>query len=213
MPRRSGVSMADKKETKLNVKSMATMIDPKEFENIRKDLEDFEEKREDLIRKSRDIITQSKEIIYALQRGEDAKAKALLPGISKAVKALPDKSYETGMADVAVQEYVEAAMLYEVISAKRLPTRKDLGVDTNAYLMGLCDLSGEVLRRAIKAVIEKDYKFFKELKALVEEIWGQVLFLELRNGELRKKSDQVKYAVKRLEEVEYDLHIKGIVKD
>ncbi|MBI4448778.1 hypothetical protein HY641_02000 [Candidatus Woesearchaeota archaeon] len=189
------------------------MIDEKEFIAIRKDLEDFEEKREDLIRKSRDIITQSKEIIYALQRGDHAKATSLLPAITKAVHSLPDKSYDTGMADVAVQEYVEAAMFYEVVVEKHLPTRKDLGVDTNVYLMGLCDLTGEVLRRAIKAVIEKDYSLFKELKALVDEIWGQVLLLELRNSELRKKSDQVKYAVKRFEEVEYDLHMKGMIKE
>ncbi|MEK6874425.1 MAG: hypothetical protein AABX52_01605 [Nanoarchaeota archaeon] len=186
------------------------MLDKKEFQSIRKDLEEFEANREHLIRASRDIITHSKEILYALQRGDIDKAKSVIPLITKEVKALPDVSYDTGMGSVAVQEYVEAMMLFHVLMYGKVPTRKELGVVTQEYLLGLCDLSGEVLRRAVKAVIEKDYVLFQKLKDLVNEIWGEVLFLELRNGELRKKSDQIKYAVKRLEDVEYDLAVKGI---
>lgn len=186
------------------------MLNKKEFESIRKDLEQYEEKREDLIKLSRDIIHNSKEIIYALQRGDQQEAKKHIPNIQKLIKSMPKDSYDTGMASVAVQEYVEALMFYHVMADKKLPTRKDIEVDTNSYLLGLCDVTGELLRRAIKAVIDKDYQLFNELKNLVNEIWHQILFLELRNGELRKKSDQVKYAVKRLEEVEYDLHVKGI---
>jgi hypothetical protein len=44
-----------------------------------------------------------------------------------------------------------------------------------------------------------------EIKDVVDEIYGEFLKMDLRNSELRKKSDQIKWNLKKLEEIAYDI--------
>src|SRR3990167_6579754 len=134
------------------------IVNEKEFREIAKHLDQFEEKREQQIAKSRDIIKISKQIIYALHRNDVKEAESYVNTIKKELKKLSSYHYDTNMASVAWQEYVEAIAFYHFVKDKKIPTSKDLGVDPESYLLGLCDLTGELVRRAVNAVIQKDYK-------------------------------------------------------
>ena len=184
------------------------MLDKDNFKKIQKELQEFEEKREEVIQLSRQIITLSKRIIYGLQRNDVD--KKLIAEIRQMVKKLPKETYDTGMQSVAVQEYVEAVCFYEMLITNKVPTDKDLGVYVYEYLLGLCDLTGELVRKAVQCVINKDYQQALNIKDLVEDIYGEFLKLDLRNGELRKKADSIKWNLKKLEDVAYDLKIKGM---
>ncbi|GAG22250.1 unnamed protein product, partial [marine sediment metagenome] len=53
---------------------------------------------------------------------------------------------------------------------------------------------------------------FKEalkIKAFVDEIYGEFLKFDLRNSELRRKSDSIKWNLKKLEDVIFDITLKG----
>ena len=63
--------------------------------------------------------------------------------------------------------------------------------------MGLCDLTGELGRKAVNEVIKKNFKQAEQIRELVDEIYGEFLKLNLRNSELRKKSDQIKWNLKK----------------
>jgi len=184
------------------------MLNNKEFEEIRKDLKKFEEEREFTIHTSRRIIQLSKQIIYSLHRNDTKSTEALTKEIKDTIKKLPGKHYDTDMHKTALQEYVEASAYYEFIINNKIPTRKELEVETEEYLLGLCDLTGELVRRTVSDVIKKDFEEVKKIKALVEEIYGEFLKFDLRNGELRKKSDSIKWNLNRLEEVEYALSMR-----
>mgnify|MGYP001562341937 CR=1 FL=1 len=187
------------------------MINKNEFVGIRKDLKDFEEKREETIRKSRDIIMLSKQIIYSTQRNELKKAEELCEEIRKLVKELPSGNYDTDMETVAVQEYVEAVCFYEFVKNKKLLTRKELGVITGDYLLGLCDLTGELVRQAVNAVINKKYDEAIEIKEFVSEIYGEFLQFDLRGGQLRKKADSIKWNLRKLEDLALGISIRSPV--
>jgi translin len=187
------------------------MINKNEFVEIRKDLKDFEEKREETIRKSRDIIMLSKQIIYSTQRNELKKAEELCKEIRKLVKELPSGNYDTDMETVAVQEYVEAVCFYEFVKNKKLLTRKELGVITGDYLLGLCDLTGELVRQAVNAVINKKYDEAIEIKEFVSEIYGEFLQFDLRGGQLRKKADSIKWNLRKLEDLALGISIRSPV--
>ena len=101
------------------------MLDSKDFEEIRKDLSKFEEKRELTIQKSRTIIQLSKQIIYSIQRDEMKEAEKLVEEIKSQIKELPQKRYDTDIAKVAVQEYVEAITYFEFVKNDKIPTRKE----------------------------------------------------------------------------------------
>ncbi len=182
------------------------MLNKKDFENIRAELKEFEEKRELTIQNSRDVIALSKQCVYAVHRGDMKAAEATLPQMKSLLKKLDQaEDYETSMAWVAFQEYAEAFCFFELVKSKKIPTVKEVGIPVHAYLAGLCDLSGEVMRKAVHDVIKKDYDSVMQWKDVVEELYGVFLQFDLRNGELRKKSDQIKWNLNKLEDMVFTL--------
>jgi len=179
------------------------MLDTKYSKELSKELKDADERREKVIQLSRDIIKESKIVIYNLQRSE----KTDLKRIQSLVKSLKRES-QTGIEDTAIQEYVEAACFYAFLQTKKIPTHKDLGVDIDSYLMGLSDLTGELMRKAVKDVIEQKYESAKEITKLVEEIYGLFLQLDLRNGPIRQKADAIKWNLQKLEHLVLDISRK-----
>ncbi|MCM2325159.1 MAG: hypothetical protein NDI94_01740 [Candidatus Woesearchaeota archaeon] len=181
------------------------MIDKKNFEKIRKELEARDVKREDMISRSREIGKASKQAIYAIHRKDMTEAAKL---IEKAKKQMSSCEQYVGAYDSSLQEYAEAAAYFGYMQGK-LPTAETLGIDIEDYLSGLCDLTGELARRAVFSVVEEDFKEVEKVKEIVSEIYEEFLKFDLRNGELRKKSDSIKWNLKKIEEVLYDLKIRG----
>lgn len=189
------------------------MIDSSEFSEIRKELKDAEEKRELVIRKSRDIIMLSKQVIYAAQRGNLKRAEELCADIKKEALALPKEYCGTEMEAVALQEYVEAVCFFEFLKSGKLLTRKELSVDTENYLLGLCDLTGELVRQAVNAAINKRFGEALKIKDFVSEIYGEFLQFDLRGGQLRNKADSIKWNLKKLEDLALTISVKHTMED
>ena len=190
------------------------MLNKKEFGTIRKEMATFDAKRESIIQKSREIINLSKRIIYSLHRNDINAASSYVKDIDKKKKYLKNVNIklDTNINLTALQEYVEALCYYHFIKNKKIPTRGFLKVNNESYLMGLCDLTGELVRKAVNDVINKNFEKAVEIKNLVEEIYGEFLKFNLRNNELRRKSDQIKWNLKKLEDVVFELKIKNKLK-
>jgi len=187
------------------------MLNKSEFDRIRREMHRTDLKREGVIQLSREIITISKQVIYAAQRNDLKTAASAIKNIKNKVNRLKkiDIRTDTNINSVAFQEYVEAIAFYEFVKNKRIPTKASLQVSAEDYLSGLCDLTGELVRKAIYDVIHKKFNEAERIKELVHEIYGEFLKLHLRNNELRKKSDSIKWNLKKLEEVMYDISMKG----
>ena len=193
------------------------MIDQKEMETLKSEIEAFDEKRESLIKDSRNVVKTSKLLIYSIHRNELDKAEELVGQIKKELEELKKhtsahKELEFAPSlKIAVQEYVEALTFFYFIKEKRLATSKELGADAESYLLGVCDLTGELVRKAINSAIEKDFKLSVDIKEFVSELYGEMLKFNFRNGQLRKKFDSIKYDLKKLEDLVYDLKTKGLI--
>ncbi|MDD5178132.1 MAG: hypothetical protein PHT54_02525 [Candidatus Nanoarchaeia archaeon] len=181
------------------------MLNKKDFSNIRKDLVKLDNKREKTIIISRDTIKLSKLIINLIHREELDKCKSYIAKIKESVAKLDDSE---GIARAAKQEYAEALTFYYIVKENKLPTRREIKIDTESYLLGVCDLTGELVRRGINLVIKNRYDDAEKIKKLVDDIYTEFLTFNLRNGELRKKFDSIKYNLKKLEEVMYDVKVK-----
>ena len=57
-------------------------------------------------------------------------------------------------------------------------------------------------------VIQKNTGAVYIIKELVAEIYEEFLKLNLRNGELRKKSDSIKWNLNKLEDIIYQLELR-----
>ena len=64
------------------------------------------------------------------------------------------------------------------------------------------------MRKSVFYIIKDKFSEAEKLKELVDELYHQFLKLTLRNGELRKKSDQIKWNLEKLSNMMYDLKIK-----
>jgi len=190
------------------------MHNKKEFEKLRKKVQDYDTEREKLIKKSRDVLKLSKQIIYAVHRDELSVAASLIKSIEKEKKKLEEITKHSrallfeGSYKVAMQEYVEAMLYYGFMKEGRLLEREKLKVRINYYLLGLCDLPGELVRKAVflagKGMVEGVIK----IKELVDEIYGELLKFDFRENDIRRKFDSIKYDLRKLEDLVLDLKLK-----
>ncbi len=192
----------------MNLKELKTRL-KKEFKSLRKDYEKQDKLRNDLILKSREVIKLSKRIIYSVHRndlkraGEDVnRIKRLISSIKKLTNS---KISDVGYLRSAFQEFVEGVCFFEFIKNKRIPGHKDLGVDVDSYLLGICDLTGELMRYATNNFINKNFKVVLEVRELMGFIYDELMLFDFRSGELRNKFDSIKYSVKKLDDLVIDV--------
>lgn len=174
----------------------------KEFNNIKKELQELDNLRETTIKISRLIINLSKQIIHNLHKNEINEAEKLIIEIKKQIKKLPKtRNLDLGINFDAVQEYVEALGYYYIIKHNRLPTRKELNVDVVEYLSGLCDLTGELIRRITNSLINDDLKEAHRIKNFISDIYTGFVHLDIHRGDLRKKSDMLRWNLEKAEDI------------
>ena len=174
---------------------------------IRKKIADYDSKREDLIKKSRDLLKSSKKLIYDLQRDDNKNISLSLKSVKKHkddVDRIAGKDemlkYEGSYSD-ANQEYVEAMTFYSYLYDKKFPFPKDLKVSETDYLLGLCDLTGELTRKAVLLSIKNKAEDVRHIRDFIDNLHGEFLQFNLRNSQLRKKYDSIKYNLAKVEDL------------
>lgn len=80
------------------------------------------------------------------------------------------------------------------------------------YLLSLTDMTSELSRLATNAVTLGDFDLPLTISAFIKDLFAGFQLLNLKNDILRKRADAVKYDVKRVEDVVYDLSLRGLVK-
>ncbi|KAJ5209899.1 Translin [Penicillium cf. griseofulvum] len=143
------------------------------FENFRDELDEHHDRRERIIKKSRDITALSKKIIFALQRVRTTN-QPLPPKIAQENQTRFDQIHAL-FEDVVpeqlgingwryqrqissgIQEFIEAVSFDHYLRTQTLITHAECSarvppgilVSEEDYLMGLYDLTGEMMRFAV----------------------------------------------------------------
>lgn len=81
------------------------------------------------------------------------------------------------------------------------------------YLIGVLFMATELARLTVNRVTAKDYNKPLEIANFVRELEAGFRMLNLKNDFLRKRYDALKYDVKKIEEVVYDVTLRGLQKD
>ncbi|GAA6059581.1 hypothetical protein JCM10212_000637 [Sporobolomyces blumeae] len=84
-------------------------------------------------------------------------------------------------------------------------------LSTEEYLHSLISLVNELSRLAINRVTMGDYAAPVQYSRFAKELSNAFGLLNLKNDSLRKRFDSIKYDVKKLEEVVYDLSLRGLL--
>lgn len=83
-------------------------------------------------------------------------------------------------------------------------------LDLEDFLMGLLELPNELIRFAMNSVTNGNYERPIEIAKFINELNAGFKLLNLKNNALRKRFDGLKYTVKKIEEMVYDLSIRGL---
>ena len=163
------------------------------IEEIEEELISLQKRKDKVMDLSRNLIRFSGKSITLMHAGEMEKAKDLLDNVEKQVRQLQkeDKGLEYN-SQQAYQEYAEAAVLYSIINSGKIPTDKDLGIDSISYMLGLLDTVGELKREIFEALRKNDVKSAESLFGFMSEIHDSMLPLRFSSslvGDLRKKQD------------------------
>lgn len=113
-----------------------------------------------------------------------------------------------GAFRAALEEYAEAKFFYNVLAGKKIDFLEEEELNYESYLCAICDLTGELVRKAVNQATKRKFREVEKYRDTVEEIIGELIKLNLNNGHLRSKFDDAKRNLRRLEEMLYDIKIK-----
>lgn len=88
--------------------------------------------------------------------------------------------------------------------------RDGFHLDIEDYLMGVLQLASELSRFATNAVTLGDYDRPMQISRFLADLSAGFRLLNLKNDGLRKRFDGLKYDVKKIEEIVYDISIRGL---
>ncbi|KAJ1418973.1 Translin, N-terminal [Sesbania bispinosa] len=86
----------------------------------------------------------------------------------------------------------------------------EFGLDIEDYLIGVCFMSNELPRYVVNQVTAGDYDCPRKVLKFLTDLHSAFRMLNLRNDFLRKKFDGMKYDLRKVEEVYYDVKIRGL---
>ncbi len=166
-----------------------------------------DEVREELIRTGRDIIRSSKKVVSALLVEDFRKAeeeltqmKELVEGIRERLRDHPEVGF-SGTAYNAFMEFVEAYVLYNIITKREIPKPGGLRVHPIPYVLGILDALGELKRYAINYVRRGDLQKAWEIFTVMEKVFNEAKLLEYPEGLIpgyRRKLDSVRATIESL---------------
>lgn len=190
------------------------MLDKKYLQSVRVQLLGYAQKRREVIKLSGDAQQHAKKAIFAFQRDDKKSgqerlnlAKSIFIELEKKFKKEPDL-LEEGAYRAALEEYVEAVLFSDLISGKSVGKIKDIQIDSDAFISGLCDVPGELYRYAIKSATARDFFTTNKCYQYTQEIIDELIDMDL-TGYHRNKFDQAKQALHKLQQVVYEISLRS----
>jgi predicted translin family RNA/ssDNA-binding protein len=173
--------------------------------------ETFAAARREIIGFAAKAQNASKRAIFAIQREDDAGAKALLAEAEDAFEAIRERvganarlAHE-GSYRAALEEYAEARFLAQLAWKGELSALE--GLDEETQIGGLCDAAGEVVRLMVRAATDGRDKEARGLKSRLDRLMEGLDAMDY-SGYLRTKYDQARAHFRKAEDILYDLSLK-----
>ncbi|UCD14211.1 MAG: RNA-binding protein [Thermoplasmatales archaeon] len=175
------------------------------IKKIDKHINEKDKIREKALRSSRDIIIGCRKAIQLLHREliEEAKshikqASAKLTRLYDLTREYPDL-FHAGFVGNAAQELAEAHCLYNIIRGKKLPDPDDIQTTYSSYLMGLCDVVGELRREALDFILEGEASKANNYLIYMDKIYDAIMSLDYPSAliPIKRKQDLVRSLIEK----------------
>ncbi|KAH6636768.1 Translin [Chaetomium tenue] len=92
-----------------------------------------------------------------------------------------------------------------------LKDRDAFHITIEEYLLGLITVIDDLSRLAVNSVTLGDNSMAVQISGFIKDLHAGFQVLNLKNDILRKRVDSIKYAVKKVEDVVYDLSLRNLI--
>ena len=174
-------------------------------DKIEKSIDNKDKIREKALRSSREIIINCRKAIQFIHQDLMKEAQSNIKKASVKLQELYNLTREhpdllhAGFVENAAQELVEAYCLYNIMSGKDLPDPDEIKTTYSSYLLGLCDLVGELRRTALNSIRAGKAKEADGHLNMMEEIYDVIIRFDYPSGliPIKKKQDMVRSLIER----------------
>jgi len=108
------------------------------------------------------------------------------------------------------EELGDQVTLAGMVGLKTSAKEASIYLDLEDYLQGVLQMASELARFTVNCVTHGDYARPAKIGKFVAELNEGFRELNLKNDYLRKRFDGLKYDIKKIEEVIYDVSIRGL---
>ncbi|KAL8518431.1 hypothetical protein ACS0TY_009712 [Phlomoides rotata] len=204
-------------------------------------LNDLNDKRERVVKASRDITMNSKKAIFQVHRISKHNKEEVLDKAEKDLAAVMDRYMSRLVQELhgtdfwklrrayspGVQEYVEAATFCNFCKTGALlhldeinaslqtlsdPSIEPLQINLLDYLLGLADLTGELMRLAIGRISDGELEFAQKICSFVREIYRELTLVSPKiddSADMKSKMDTMLQSVMKIENACLSVHVRG----
>ncbi|XP_009784479.1 uncharacterized protein [Nicotiana sylvestris] len=170
------------------------------------------------------LVHQSRPVAEVLEKAKAqiGELKELYSRLSEIVRECPGQYFryhgdwksetQTVVSLIAFMHWLETGtlVLHNEVEEKLGLTPTEFGLDVEDYLIGICFMSNELPRYVVNQVTAGDYDCPRKVLKFLTDLHAAFRMLNLRNDFLRKKFDGMKYDLRKVEEVFYDVKIRGL---
>jgi predicted translin family RNA/ssDNA-binding protein len=195
--------------------------DASDWAAISAELAKADTERDAIFKETRRIQALGESSLLYLHRGMTQKVEVLAADAVKGATALLASIAigHRGLASHCVETLVKVQCYRQFLSSGTICTKQELtwlDAGDNArddYLGGVMGFVSELSRYALGRATNGDKKSVVQCRDMVELLNGEFMKFDFRNGPLRRKYDGIKYTVKRLETMLYELSLTNIGED
>jgi translin len=161
---------------------------------IRERLDKKDLARENALKTSRQIIRECRSAIASLQKGNDAgenmeRARKAHAQLKKMLAGFPDL-LSAGYAVDAEQELAEAEILTSCACGKEAPSPEDIGVEDEAFVLGMADSIGEMRRLLLDRLMKDDIEAAGLMLGKMERFFNMLMTFDYPDALIATKRKQ-----------------------
>lgn len=159
-----------------------------------------EKEQDRILGSTRAIVRHCANGIKLIHSGELKAARAEIAAARKGIAPFARTRQFEYLLEQPYQEIAEAVLLLAAVEGKPLPGWKQLGMPFEPYLLGLCDLVGELRREMLECLKRGDRKGASRHFELMSGIYDELSPIRFSNSLLpnfRKKQDVARSQVEQ----------------
>ncbi|GAB2262458.1 hypothetical protein Droror1_Dr00003455 [Drosera rotundifolia] len=211
------------------------------FGNYAEYLNELNDKRERVVKASRDITMNSKKVIFQVHRIDKNNKEEILAKAEKDLEAVRSQHISHLVKELqgtdfwklrrayspGVQEYIEAATFCKFCRTGSLlnldelnatllplsdPSVEPMQINILDYLLGLADLTGELMRLAIGRISDGELEFAKRICSFVRDIHRELTLVvpDMDDShDMKSKMETMLQSVMKIENACFSVHVRG----